>query len=145
MQRPEAQIELSDKIVAEALSWVGTPFHHQGRKKGVGVDCVGFLLEIFRPFGIVDFDMDGYARAPDQTLLVETLDQKAIKLDVIDISIIQPVDILLFRIGRREQHVALATDNQNIVHATAKYGVRHHHIHPFRNRLSGIYRVEAFT
>lgn len=26
------------KAVAEAVTWLGTPYHHQGRVKGVGVD-----------------------------------------------------------------------------------------------------------
>ncbi len=26
------------QAVAEALIWLGTPYHHQGRVKGVGVD-----------------------------------------------------------------------------------------------------------
>jgi cell wall-associated NlpC family hydrolase len=26
-------------VVAEARSWLGTPFHHQGRVKAAGVDC----------------------------------------------------------------------------------------------------------
>lgn len=33
-----------DAIVAEARSWVLTPFMHQQRLKGVGVDCVGVIV-----------------------------------------------------------------------------------------------------
>lgn len=27
------------EAVAEALTWLGTPYHHQGRVKGVGVEA----------------------------------------------------------------------------------------------------------
>jgi hypothetical protein len=29
-----------------ARSWKGTPFQHQGRLKGVGVDCAGFIAQV---------------------------------------------------------------------------------------------------
>ena len=31
-------MQKNDLAVAEALTWLGTPYHHQGRVKGVGVD-----------------------------------------------------------------------------------------------------------
>lgn len=34
-------------VVAEAMTWLRTPYHHQGRIKGVGVDCATILLEVF--------------------------------------------------------------------------------------------------
>jgi NlpC/P60 family putative phage cell wall peptidase len=39
--------EISHLVVAEALSWVGTPYRHQGRKKGVGCDCLGLVLGVW--------------------------------------------------------------------------------------------------
>jgi len=35
--------ELTERLVKEALEWVGTPFAHQGKLKRVGVDCVHFI------------------------------------------------------------------------------------------------------
>ena len=40
--------------VAEALSWLGTPYHHHGRIKGVGVDCAMLLAEVFERAGAVE-------------------------------------------------------------------------------------------
>ena len=37
----------AQRIVAEALTWVGTPYRHQGRVRGVGCDCLGLLLGIW--------------------------------------------------------------------------------------------------
>ena len=28
-----------ENLVAEALTWLGTPYHHAGRVKGGGTDC----------------------------------------------------------------------------------------------------------
>ena len=38
----------SAKIVAQARSWLGTPYHHQARLKGVGCDCLGLLRGLWR-------------------------------------------------------------------------------------------------
>lgn len=60
------------EIVAEARTWLGTPYRHQARLKGVGVDCDGLIIGVARDLGIVapEFDVQGYARQPDgQTLL----------------------------------------------------------------------------
>jgi len=39
--------EVGPLVVAEALSWVGTPYRHQGRRKGVGCDCLGLVLGVW--------------------------------------------------------------------------------------------------
>ncbi len=33
-------------VVRTARTWLGTPYHHQGRLKGVGVDCAGLLIGV---------------------------------------------------------------------------------------------------
>ena len=33
-------------VVAAAREWLGTPFHHQARLRGVGVDCVGLVIGV---------------------------------------------------------------------------------------------------
>ena len=35
-------------IVTEARTWVRTPYHHQARLKGVGVDCAGLVIGVAR-------------------------------------------------------------------------------------------------
>jgi NlpC/P60 family putative phage cell wall peptidase len=35
-------------IVAEARTWVGTPYRHQGSLRGVGCDCLGLLRGLWR-------------------------------------------------------------------------------------------------
>jgi NlpC/P60 family putative phage cell wall peptidase len=38
----------AERIVAEALEWVGTPYRHQGSLKGVGCDCLGLVRGVWR-------------------------------------------------------------------------------------------------
>jgi NlpC/P60 family putative phage cell wall peptidase len=44
----EMDHHVAERIVAEALSWVGTPYRHQGARKGVGCDCLGLLIGVWR-------------------------------------------------------------------------------------------------
>lgn len=35
-------------VLAEARGWIGTPYRHQGSRKGVGCDCLGLVRGIWR-------------------------------------------------------------------------------------------------
>jgi hypothetical protein len=39
-------------VVAEARTWLRTPYHSMGRVRGAGVDCYTLLVEIFGKFGM---------------------------------------------------------------------------------------------
>lgn len=39
---------VADMVVDEALDWLGTPYRHQGSRKGVGCDCLGLVLGVWR-------------------------------------------------------------------------------------------------
>jgi NlpC/P60 family putative phage cell wall peptidase len=41
-------------IIAVARTWIGTPFAHQGRVKGLGCDCVGIPLCVAEELGAND-------------------------------------------------------------------------------------------
>lgn len=60
-----------EDIVAEARTHVGTPWVHQGRTPGHGLDCAGLVIVVARSLGLVaeDFDVNGYTPAPDGSML----------------------------------------------------------------------------
>jgi NlpC/P60 family putative phage cell wall peptidase len=41
-------VPMSERIVTEALAWIGTPYRHQGSRKGIGCDCLGMVRGIWR-------------------------------------------------------------------------------------------------
>ena len=42
-----------DFVVAEAESWLRTPYHHMARIKGAGADCLTLLAEVYEKAGVI--------------------------------------------------------------------------------------------
>jgi cell wall-associated NlpC family hydrolase len=114
-----------EHVVAEARSWVGTPFKHQGRAKGVGVDCVGLLIGVARRLGIVApaFDVTGYTRRPDGWTLIEECERHMGRVDQAELA---SGDGVIVRFDAEPQHFGFVAPYRHggwsIIHATAKYG-----------------------
>lgn len=55
------------QVVAAARRWIGTPYQHQQRLRGIAVDCIGLPMGVARELGLISpgFDVQGYARTPD--------------------------------------------------------------------------------
>lgn len=51
-------------VTAEALTWLGTPYHKNGRVKGAGVDCGSFLFCVYRECGLVPPEEEGIFSDP---------------------------------------------------------------------------------
>jgi len=101
-----------EQIIAEARSWLGTPIHHQGRLKGVGVDCIGFVSGVFQNLNCKISDLADYPRIPKGfpkgNLLIEKLSEHLLEIDKDQA---EPGDILVFSDVKGEPcHVAFRTD-----------------------------------
>ena len=42
------KVAAAGAILDEALTWLGTPYRHQGSSKGVGCDCLGLVRGVWR-------------------------------------------------------------------------------------------------
>lgn len=51
-------MDLRQRIVEEARSWLGTPYHHQAMVKGAGVDCAMILVAVYRAVGLIPAGFD---------------------------------------------------------------------------------------
>ena len=99
-----------DIIISQARSWLRTPFHHQGRVKGVGVDCIGLVVGVIEELKLSDgnggqlcaHDETNYSAVPDGVRLKAMLDKH---LQPIMLSELAPGDIALFRFQQQPQHV----------------------------------------
>lgn len=117
---------MREDIIAEARSWIDTPWHHQASVKGIGCDCAGLVRGIGNVLGIMDLNEEtieakefiGYGRAPEPKRLIKALNRF---MNRIDVKKIQPADVLLFKLPE-PQHLAILTDQGTIIHALCKVG-----------------------
>ena len=135
-----------NNLIENARKYINTPFHHQGRVKGFGVDCVGLILCACKDTGINLDDVQGYTNVPHHGLLEEQANKQLIKINIEDI---QKGDILLFRFLDDPQHVALVTEindnNIKIIHAYSKVNkvVEHDLDKVWKKRLVSAYRIKG--
>ena len=111
-------------VVAEAIAWLGTPYHHRARLKSIGVDCAQLPLAVYANVGLIDaFDTGDYP--PDWHLhrdgerYIAVIARLAGEIELADV---QPGDVLLFKFGRAFSHGAIVTAWPQIVHANRKEG-----------------------
>ena len=127
-------------IVEYAGSCIGTPFRHQGRVPGVGLDCAGLIAVCLDHVGITYNDEKAYSRRPIEKKLEQYMDAQP-NLDRVDD--MRPGDVLLFRIKTHPQHLAICA-GETIIHAFSdKNGVVENPINPWLKNLVAIYRVRS--
>jgi NlpC/P60 family putative phage cell wall peptidase len=108
-------------IVAEARSWISTPYRHQASLKGVGCDCLGLLRGVWRElFGtepeLVPPYAPDWAEASGAETLAEAARRHLVEIAITDIA---PGDIALFRwrASLPAKHAAIVTAPDRFVHA----------------------------
>jgi cell wall-associated NlpC family hydrolase len=113
------------RIVEVARSYLGTPFAHQGRMPGVGLDCAGVVIAIARELGVVapDFDITGYGRTPDGASLMGWCRQY---MTEVPRSEMRPGDVLCVAWETIPHHLAVLGDYRHgglsIIHSIDQRG-----------------------
>jgi cell wall-associated NlpC family hydrolase len=112
------------KVVEEARSWLGTPYHHMARVKGAGTDCLMMLVAVYHAAGIIpDIHVPFYP--PDWNLhrdaerYYEGLVQYAREISRAP----EPGDVALFKFGRCFAHGAVVVAWPLVIHAWSGAGV----------------------
>jgi cell wall-associated NlpC family hydrolase len=146
-------------IVAQARTWLGTQFHHQGRLKATtehkgGVDCLGLLIGVANELGLRErrggqllsaYDETDYAWLPSGEALQAKL---ADVLNPIHVQDIQSGDIALFRLDGNPQHLGILNQSDKnvftLIHAFApsRKVVEVQFDDFWRRHLHGVFRVQ---
>ena len=133
----------AEDIIREARTWVGTPFRHQGRIKGVAGDCAAPVQCVANALGISDFVIRNYGREPVPEKMRKVLEEK---LDPVEKNKMAPGDILWMRFGsNKPSHLAILTDTGTIIHANERLGRCCEHIldEKWRKRIHRVYRYRG--
>lgn len=117
--------DLRAKIVDEAVSWIGTPYHPHARLKGVGVDCAMFLAEVYERVGVMEhvdagfYPKDWHLHQSDELFLKELA-----KHGAVPVWVPKPGDVAMFKFGRAVSHGAIVVCWPCVVHSFHKGGVQ---------------------
>lgn len=107
-------------IIESARACLGTPFVHQGRVPGLGLDCAGLIVAVAIAHQIEHFDVPAYGMRPFNGLLEQTLDAQP-SLTRISRDQIAPGDILLMRFSGEPQHLAIFAGD-SLIHSWSAPG-----------------------
>ncbi len=109
---------LREKVVAEALSWLNTPYAHNKACRGVGADCALFPLAVYENVGVLphapvpEYSPQWFLHHSEEIYLNAVLARGATET-----SVPQPGDFALWRIGRCYSHGAIVIKWPTIIHA----------------------------
>ena len=110
-------------VLAEARSWCGTRWHHQGRIKGAGVDCGMFLLEVYERVGVIPHIVPPPYPADWNLHRSEEKYLSFIERFCSPVEHPQPADIVAFKWGRCISHAAIVVKWPTIIHSYIANGV----------------------
>ena len=130
-----------DDVVQEARDWIGTPFKHQGRLKGVGIDCAGLIIGVAHALQLSTFDYTSYSHLPDGITLRRLLTTHLCPILSYQA---QAGDIVLMRFDAQPQHVGILSP-EGIIHAYAQVRrcVEHRFDTLWQSRLVSAYAYPA--
>ncbi|CFX31560.1 putative phage cell wall peptidase [Candidatus Filomicrobium marinum] len=134
----------SDDVVRLARAWIGTPYHHQASRCGVGTDCLGLIRGVWRElYGSevqqpIAYTRDWSSRAGEELLL------RAARTYLVELppDVIAAGQVLVFRYrcGFAAKHCGLATSPVAFVHAMEGVAVSEVALTSWwRRRIAGVF------
>lgn len=117
------EAETRAAIVAEALSWEGTPYVPRGMIKGVGVDCAMLPSAIYHAVGLIPELMPDYTQDwmmhRNEELFLSYVTPFAREIDEAELG---PGDLVIWRFGRTYSHSAIVIEEPVVLHAVIRGG-----------------------
>lgn len=134
---------VAERIVAEALAWVGTPYRHQGSCRGVGCDCLGLMRGVWRAVYGAEPEAPGpYQRDWGETGQDRLLAAARRHCRERAPAGMRPGDLLLFRwrAGACAKHCGVLVADDAFVHAYERHAVMVSPLVPsWRRRIAGVF------
>lgn len=107
------------EVLGLARAWIGTPYRHQGSRKGVGCDCLGLVRGLWRElYGAEPETLPAYspdwAEVRDDDPLSEAARRHFMPLEKGE-----PGDLVLFRWRDRRpaKHCGILDEGGRVIHA----------------------------
>lgn len=128
-------------VVTKAREWVGTPRREHQQIKGVGCDCVGFLIGLGNEVGYLEETIENYPRMARDDHLLKILDRYLLRLPDKNYN---PGDIIVLQIRGLLTHVGLVTDNHTVIHSHNRLGVIESPLSFYSSKISVVYTLNQY-
>lgn len=137
------------EILAEARTWIGTPWVHQAACKGAGVDCLHYIAAVAQHFGSAEAarffatpEWHSYGREPVPAMLFDGCDAL---MDRIAIADALPADVFVLTSGKHPMHFGFLTERETLLHAwlVARKVCEHTLDYVWRMRIVRAYRLRG--
>ena len=111
-------------IVAEATTWLGTPYHHCADVKGAGVDCAMLLVRVYAACGLTPPGFDPRPYSPQWHLhRGEELYLQWLQVaQALPTNTPQAGDIAIWKFGRTYSHAGVLKNDSEVIHALIDSG-----------------------
>jgi len=125
-------------VVAEARTWLRTPYHHNQRLKGAGVDCANLPAAVYAAVGLIpeippeEYPAQWHLHRDQERYLGRVLDHAtefagppdagAGNPNEMGACAPGPGDFVLWKVGRCWAHGAIVIEWPVIIHAAARAG-----------------------
>lgn len=104
--------KMGERIAAEAITWLGTPYTYGAQEKGKKTDCSGLVMVVYMQIAEIKLPRN----SAEQADFCDNLKEKDVKAG----------DLVFFATGKdanRISHVGVMIDKKRFVHASASKGV----------------------
>ena len=101
-----------EKVIAEAMTWIGTPYKYGHQNKGVATDCSGMVMVVFEEATGLKIPRNSAKQAEF--------------CEVLSVKHILPGDLVFFATGKdkgKVSHVGIMIDEVQFIHASSSKGV----------------------
>ncbi|QBK30099.1 peptidase P60 [Roseitalea porphyridii] len=132
-------------ILSAARRWIGTPYRHQGCRRGVGCDCLGLIAGIWG-------EVYGAIPAYDRTYSADWAESAGrgepllaacrARCAAMSLQTMRPGDLLVFRFTPlvAAKHLAILTGAQTMIHARERHAVCETALTAWwRRRIAGVF------
>lgn len=113
--------DMSRSALASARGWIGTPYRHQGSRRGVACDCLGLIRGVWREIYGEEPELPGpyapdWAEASGEERLLQAARRHLVEKPL---SQARPGDVVLFRWRPHlpAKHAAILDEDGGFIHA----------------------------
>lgn len=130
------------EIADKAKTYVGTPFHHLGRVKRTGIDCIGIILGVAEELNIplvIHPEFKRYGRRSRQRPLLNYMDEQFIRTENRDIG---SIAVSWYdRVTKEPSHLGIVT-GIGMVHTNGhlKIAIEEHWSPKWAMKIVGFYK-----